>query len=328
MEEIPEGPPDEFDLPIAGGFVTGAPEGIGETYLDAVVEPERIELGSGDPEADTAAEFRRTLGMFATGVTIVTMRIGEQVHGMTANAFMSVSLRPPLVLVSVDRRARLHGLLHVGLHYGISVLAAEQQSLSDHFAGRAREGTPEPRFQVVRETPLVEGAIAHLVARVVRSYWGGDHSLFLGHVEYVHYAEGRPLLFHGGRYERLLRAAPVFSALPAEVLERILSAGAERTYAEGEHVVRAGHPGDELYVVLEGSVRIERDGRLVRMLGKGELFGEIAILDGGRRTADAVAERPTRCLVVPRELVQAAIEAEPRAAWELLGVLARRLREA
>ena len=57
----------------------------------------------------------------------------------------------------------------------------------------------------MRDTPLVEGALAHLVARVVRSYWGGDHSLFLGQVEYVRYGEGTPLLFHGGRYERVVR---------------------------------------------------------------------------------------------------------------------------
>ena len=123
---------------------------------------------------------------------------------MTANAFMSVSLEPPLVLISVDRRARMHGILHEGERYGISVLGDEQEALSEHFAGRVRGRRPEARFVVVHETPLVEGAVAHLVARVVRSYWGGDHSLFLGQVEYARYHEGRPLLFHGGRYERLL----------------------------------------------------------------------------------------------------------------------------
>ena len=142
--------------------------------------------------------------MFATGVTVLTTRAGDQVHGMTANAFMSVSLRPPLVLISIDRRARMCALLHEGMHFGVSVLEAGQERLSDHFAGRAAEGAREPRFELVHETPLVEGALAHLVARVVRSYWGGDHSLFLGQVEYARYGEGEPLLFHGGRYERLV----------------------------------------------------------------------------------------------------------------------------
>jgi flavin reductase (DIM6/NTAB) family NADH-FMN oxidoreductase RutF len=136
---------------------------------------------------------------------VLTTRLGEQVHGMTANAFMSVSLRPPLVLVSVDRRARMNALLHEGRRFGVNVLEAKQADLSDRFAGRPRDDVPEPAFVVVHDTPLIEGALAHLAARVVRSYWGGDHSLFLGQVDYAHYGEGEPLLFHGGRYERLVR---------------------------------------------------------------------------------------------------------------------------
>ena len=113
---------------------------------------------------DPAVALRKTLGQFATGVTVVTTLKGEQVHGMTANAFMSVSLEPPLVLVSVDRRTKMCNLLHEGCHYGVSVLCETQSALSDRFAGRADEGLPEPRFALVRDTPLVEGALAHFVA--------------------------------------------------------------------------------------------------------------------------------------------------------------------
>jgi flavin reductase (DIM6/NTAB) family NADH-FMN oxidoreductase RutF len=204
--EAGSGPPPEFNLPLGGGFVGAAPEGIGQWFLDEIPEAERLEIEAAEDE-DPKLAFRRTLGMFATGVTVVTTQVGEQVHGMTANAFMSVSLEPPLVLISVDRRARMHSLLHEGKRYGISVLGAEQEELSEHFAGR-REGASEARFVVVRETPLVDGAVAQLVAKVVRSYWGGDHSLFLGQVEYARYAEGRPLLFHGGRYGRLPDSPP------------------------------------------------------------------------------------------------------------------------
>ena len=153
--------------------------------------------------------------MFATGVTVITTQFGEQVHGMTANAFMSVSLQPPLVLISVDRRAEdERALLREGARYGISVLAERPDRAVRPLRGAVAAGCPEPLFEIVRDTPLVEGALAHLVARVVRSYWGGDHSLFLGQVEYVRYGEGEPLLFHGGRYERIVGDPRLFSALP------------------------------------------------------------------------------------------------------------------
>ncbi|MSO42531.1 MAG: flavin reductase [Solirubrobacterales bacterium] len=142
--------------------------------------------------------------MFATGVTVITTREADQVHGMTANAFMSVSLEPPLVLISVDRRTKMCSLLYEGRRFAVSVLAADQRELSDRFAGRVSDGTPEPSFAIVHETPLVEGSAAQFVARVMRSHWGGDHSLFLGRVEYARFEEGaRPLLFHGGQYRDL-----------------------------------------------------------------------------------------------------------------------------
>jgi flavin reductase (DIM6/NTAB) family NADH-FMN oxidoreductase RutF len=188
-------PPTEFDYPLSWA----GPDGIGETRFDEVAEAERPDVEGDDP----AVALRRTLGMFTTGVTVITTLKGEQVHGMTANAFMSVSLDPPLVLVSIDRRTKMCGLLYEGSHYGVSVLCETQSALSDRFAGRAVNGAAEPRFDLVRDTPLVDGALAHFVARVERSYWGGDHSLFLGRVEYARQHPGTPLLFHGGRYERL-----------------------------------------------------------------------------------------------------------------------------
>jgi flavin reductase (DIM6/NTAB) family NADH-FMN oxidoreductase RutF len=190
-------PPAEFDFPLSW---TG-PDGIGASPFDEFDEAEKPDVCA--EGQDPAVALRRTLGMFATGVTVITTRKGEQVHGMTANAFMSVSLEPPLVLISVDRRTKMCTLLHEGWRYGVSVLCATQSALSDRFAGRQGAELPEPRFELVRDTPLVDGALAHFVAVVARSYWGGDHSLFLGRVEYARHHEGTPLLFHGGRYERL-----------------------------------------------------------------------------------------------------------------------------
>jgi flavin reductase (DIM6/NTAB) family NADH-FMN oxidoreductase RutF len=201
MNELPT-PPSEFDLPLSGTAVWAGPEGLGDSRFDDVPPEQHVEL---PPELgdDPRIALRRTLGMFATGVTIITTREADQVHGMTANAFMSVSLEPPLVLISVDRRTKMCALLHEGRNYGVSVLCATQAALSDRFAGRVVPDAPEPRFEVIHDTPLVEGALAHFVANVNRSYWGGDHSLFLGRVEYARYTAGTPLLFHGGRYEQL-----------------------------------------------------------------------------------------------------------------------------
>jgi flavin reductase (DIM6/NTAB) family NADH-FMN oxidoreductase RutF len=315
--------PQEFEVAI--GDAISAPEAFGASF-DAAPAAGELELGEG-LEGDPALAFRRTLGMFATGVTVLTTRVGEQVHGMTANAFMSVSLRPPLVLVSIDRRARLGALLHEGTRFGVSVLEAHQTGLSDRFAGRISDDVPEATFEIVHETPLVEGALAHLVARVVRSYWGGDHSLFLGQVEFARYGVGRPLLFHGGRYERLVDDPRVFSLLPRELLDPILALGDEREYADGEAVMRMGEPGSELLLVVEGTVRVERPGRSLT-LGPGELVGEIEVLDpGGGRIADIHAVGPVRCVAVSREALLSALEADPRAAVALIEVLAARFRE-
>ncbi len=195
------GTPPEFDLSLAeaSAWVGAGPEGIGETALEPTGQ-ELLDIEGDDP----AVALRQTLGMFATGVTIITTRVGDQVHGMTANAFMSVSLEPPLILISVDRRTKMCSLLNQGQRFAVSVLADDQDSLSDHFAGRAPEGASLPTFAIVHETPLVEGSAAQFVAAVVRSHWGGDHTLFLGRVVYARRApDARPLLFHGGQYGRL-----------------------------------------------------------------------------------------------------------------------------
>jgi flavin reductase (DIM6/NTAB) family NADH-FMN oxidoreductase RutF len=317
------GRPEEFELAIAGAI--SAPEAFGASF-ESIPAADELELGEG-LDGDPAIAFRRTLGMFATGVTVLTARVGGQVHGMTANAFMSVSLQPPLVLVSIDRRARMCNLLHEGTRFGVSVLEARQTGLSDRFAGRSTEDEAPPGFELVHDTPLVEGALAHLVARVVRSYWGGDHSLFLGHVGYARYGEGDPLLFHGGRYERLVRGVRVLTALPDELLQPLLASGTEVAFADGEAIMRIGDEGSSLLLVLEGTVRVERPGRSM-LLGEGEVIGEIEVLDpSGERIADITAEGPVRCLAVSRADLMAALEADPRAAIALVRVLAARFRE-
>jgi hypothetical protein len=219
----------------------------------------------------------------------------------------------------------MNALLREDARFGVSVLEESQSALSNRFAGREADGS-EAAFEIVNETPLVAGALAHLIAQVVRSYWGGDHSLFLGRVEYARYGDGTPLLFHGGGYGRVVGNPRVFSALPEDLLQPILAAGVERSYADGEALMRAGEPGDSMMLVIEGTAVVERGGRTVPV-AYGELVGEIAVLDGGPRTATVVAEGPVRCIEITRDQLMRALEADPRAATALIGVLASRFRE-
>jgi flavin reductase (DIM6/NTAB) family NADH-FMN oxidoreductase RutF len=153
------------------------------------------------PAFDTR-QFRTALGRFASGVTIVTTRDSVRTHGMTANSFVSVSLTPPLILVSVDNRAAMHSLLPNTRYFGVSVLSEEQQDLSNHFAGREVEGI-QISFVDKHDVPVIDGAVAHFVARVFDIHPAGDHTLYIGHVEHFEAYEGRPLVFHAGNYRRL-----------------------------------------------------------------------------------------------------------------------------
>ena len=158
------------------------------------------------PAIDTQL-FRKTLGRFATGVTVITIAHEEHVHGMTANAFMSVSLHPPLVLISVGQNAQMYNLLALDARFGISMLSDDQEGLSRHFGGRPMDGL-EIAFIMEKGVPLLKGAIAHIVARVVDVRQAGDHTLFLGEVEYLHVGHGSPLLFYAGSYGQMTNQHP------------------------------------------------------------------------------------------------------------------------
>jgi flavin reductase (DIM6/NTAB) family NADH-FMN oxidoreductase RutF len=165
-----------------------------------------------DPRA-----FRRTIGLFATGVTVVAAQTADGVVGMTANAIASVSLEPLLVLVCVDHRARLASHLVVGLPFSINVLREEQEVLSRHFGGGWRDHpAPEYRFEAWGGVPRLVGALAALRCEVDRLHDGGDHHIVVGSVHDL--TEGpepwNPLLFYAGRYRRL--APPAVPAAPPE----------------------------------------------------------------------------------------------------------------
>jgi flavin reductase (DIM6/NTAB) family NADH-FMN oxidoreductase RutF len=133
---------------------------------------------------------------------VITAQSEERTHGMTANAFVSVSLDPPLVLVSLDNRSYMHRILSSGGRFGVSVLAENQEVLSNHFAGHTVEGL-KIRFTTRNEIPLLEGAVAYFVVRVTDAHPAGDHSLYVGRVEHFEARDDRPLLFYAGRYQKL-----------------------------------------------------------------------------------------------------------------------------
>ncbi|MFG6412406.1 flavin reductase family protein [Roseateles sp. DC23W] len=148
-------------------------------------------------------QFRAALGMFATGVTVVTVRSADGgLVGLTANSFNSVSLDPPLVLWSLARRAGSLPTFTHGTHYAINILAADQKELAQRFAMRDID-----RFAGVswREgaggAPVLDGAVAVFECANRSRYEEGDHVIFVGEVERCTARPGaQPLIFHGGRY--------------------------------------------------------------------------------------------------------------------------------
>ena len=153
--------------------------------------------GAPDPR-----ELRAALGAFATGVTVVSTRHDGADHGMTANAFMSVSLDPPLIAVSIDRRAKMLAKISAAGRYAVSVLAEDMEGVAAHFAGRPTPGAPVV-FEDYSGLPAVGGAAAHFAARLHSAVAAGDHVLFIGEVEAFRRREARPLLFHAGGFRAL-----------------------------------------------------------------------------------------------------------------------------
>lgn len=166
--------------------------------LSAVEDERGLAGASGFDER----QFRQALGRFATGVVVISSGSGDDLHAMTANAFMSGSLKPPLIVVSVGHRARMHERLMASELFGVSVLACDQESHSRHFAGEPQAWLA-PRFAGVDGLPeveLLERASARFAARVSARHPCGDHTLFVGEVLSFSLDEDAPLVFYRGRY--------------------------------------------------------------------------------------------------------------------------------
>ena len=150
-------------------------------------------------------DFRRVLGHFATGVTIVTTADADQrPTGLTASAFSSVSLEPPLVLICVDHKSQSYPALRESGRFAINILHHEHEPISRRFASTRLDKFDGVPFRPgVLGVPLIEGALAHLECRTVSAHVEGDHTIFVGRVESAQAGEGEPLLYFRGRYHRL-----------------------------------------------------------------------------------------------------------------------------
>jgi flavin reductase (DIM6/NTAB) family NADH-FMN oxidoreductase RutF len=155
----------------------------------------------------TSKDFRATVGSFATGVTVVTTRGEEHAYGMTANAFSSLSLDPPLVLVCVISQSEGSDHIKRNRCFAVNVLAEQQEPISRYFASRdrprGRDAFSEVSHRIgVTGSPILDGVIGYLDCRLHAEHDAGDHEIFIGEVlELGFEADGKPLVFHGGSYK-------------------------------------------------------------------------------------------------------------------------------
>ncbi len=151
-------------------------------------------------DADT---FRAAMGSWPSGVTIVTSRVGEQIHGMTVSDFTGISLDPPLALVSGSKSSVTTGLIEEGRCFAVNVLRRGQDALSNKFASKKDEFkrfVDVETYQAKTGAPLLREALVNLDCKVVATHDAGDHILFVGQIEEACINEGEPLLFFRGSY--------------------------------------------------------------------------------------------------------------------------------
>ncbi|GHH96621.1 flavin reductase family protein [Neobacillus kokaensis] len=147
-------------------------------------------------------QFRNAMGKFATGVTVVLTEVSGKVHGMTANAFMSVSLNPKLVVISIAEKAQMLKKIKQSGTFSVNILAAGQKELSMIFAGQLKEQR-QVVFDYLGNIPVIPGAIAQIICEVSASHVEGDHTLFIGKVTNIQLEEELPLIYYSGKYRSL-----------------------------------------------------------------------------------------------------------------------------
>lgn len=146
--------------------------------------------------------FRNAMGNFATGVTVISTVVENQPHAMTANAFMSVSLSPKLVLISIGEKANMKKMIDKSGKFAVSILAEDQKEMSMYFAGQIKEKR-EIDFKLFNNMPVINNALVNLTCNVVNSYIAGDHTLYIGEVTDLYLQDGKPLGFFKGQYQTI-----------------------------------------------------------------------------------------------------------------------------
>jgi flavin reductase (DIM6/NTAB) family NADH-FMN oxidoreductase RutF len=152
-----------------------------------------------------AKELRRVMGMFATGVTVLTTRDASgRPYGLTANAVTSLSLDPPLLIICIDKRAETHPHFFDSRCFVVNILSEDQEELSTHFAKSGGEKFGSLPYSINQDgVPVLEGTLAQVECRIVETHEGGDHVIHIGEVRHAEVRGGRPLVFFQGKYRRL-----------------------------------------------------------------------------------------------------------------------------
>jgi flavin reductase (DIM6/NTAB) family NADH-FMN oxidoreductase RutF len=159
-----------------------------------------------DGQAIAPNDFRAAMGSFAAGVTVITtLDASGSPQAVTATAFSSVSLSPPLCLICIAKRARAYQPLLMKGCFAVNILRAEQEWLSAHFASPVLDRFASVSWQPgsVTGCPIIEGALASMECYVVEVHSGGDHDIFLGTPTSVRVHEGAPLVYWRGSYSSL-----------------------------------------------------------------------------------------------------------------------------
>ncbi|MFA1820785.1 flavin reductase family protein [Virgibacillus oceani] len=146
--------------------------------------------------------FRDVMGQFTTGITIVSTNDDYEINAMTVNAFMSVSLKPKLIAVSIDEKASMYPILQKEKKFGVSILSEKQKELAMIYAKQKKKDR-EISFIQLDGAPVIDHSIAVLSCKVEDTIKAGDHKIVIAEVTELKVNKAEPVIFHDGKYKQL-----------------------------------------------------------------------------------------------------------------------------